>query len=269
MKILLYTAVFFASSLLCGQDIKGFASYRTSQDVEMKIDTTNMNDVTAMAVLAQIKKEFDKAQILKFNSKASLYEEVEELQVARPQLLSAARITMAGTGSSAPLYRNTAEKTVVRQEELMGKKFLVKGSLRAPEWKIQPEQKEIGNYTCQKATWTRTEKQTQWNPEKKDFVDSNVEVTTVAWYAPGIPVSHGPHEYWGLPGLILEVHEGKKSYLCTGITLNPDIEFLIEAPTKGKEINPEAFEKLRRAKNKEMFEKFGGGREGSSIKIGG
>jgi GLPGLI family protein len=35
------------------------------------------------------------------------------------------------------------------------------------------------------------------------------KVTITAWYTPEIPVSQGPEGYWGLPGLILEVNDGK------------------------------------------------------------
>ncbi len=42
--------------------------------------------------------------------------------------------------------------------------------------------------------------------------DSLVEVTklrtTTAWYTLDIPVQHGPGEFWGVPGLILQVEEG-------------------------------------------------------------
>ncbi len=47
------------------------------------------------------------------------------------------------------------------------------------------------------------------------------EVTVTAWYTLDIPISQGPGEYWGLPGLILEVSEGRTAILCSKITLNP------------------------------------------------
>ena len=42
-----------------------------------------------------------------------------------------------------------------------------------------------------------------------------------AWYTPQIPVGHGPAEYWGLPGLILEVSAGNTTMLCSKIVMNP------------------------------------------------
>jgi GLPGLI family protein len=47
--------------------------------------------------------------------------------------------------------------------------------------------------------------------KKTNFMD-NLEmpkdVTITAWYTPEIPVNQGP-ENWGLPGLILEINDGK------------------------------------------------------------
>ena len=35
------------------------------------------------------------------------------------------------------------------------------------------------------------------------------EITVTAWYTPQIPINQGPGEYWGLPGLILEINADK------------------------------------------------------------
>jgi hypothetical protein len=64
----------------------------------------------------------------------------------------------------------------------------------------------------------------------------------VAWFTPQIPVSHGPSEYWGLPGLILEVSAGDTTMLCSKIVLNPKETVVIEAPSNGKEINKEDYQ---------------------------
>jgi GLPGLI family protein len=52
--------------------------------------------------------------------------------------------------------------------------------------------------------------------KKTNFMD-NLEmpkdVTITAWYTPEIP-NQGPENYWGLPGLILEINDGKTVILC-------------------------------------------------------
>ena len=47
------------------------------------------------------------------------------------------------------------------------------------------------------------------NGESKESKKKENVVTT-AWYTPQIPVSNGPDDYQGLPGLILEINDGKK-----------------------------------------------------------
>ena len=74
---------------------------------------------------------------------------------------------------------------------------------------------------------------TDVEPVKEVIAMTEIE----AWYAPQIPVGHGPSEYWGLPGLILEVSAGNTTILCSEIVINPKEKINIEAPDKGKEIN--------------------------------
>ncbi len=38
------------------------------------------------------------------------------------------------------------------------------------------------------------------------------QIEVVAWYTPQIPVSNGPGEYWGLPGLILEINAEEQQF---------------------------------------------------------
>ena len=45
--------------------------------------------------------------------------------------------------------------------------------------------------------------------------------TVTAWYTPQIPVSNGPEEFQGLPGLILELSYDSQTILCSKISLKP------------------------------------------------
>ena len=69
---------------------------------------------------------------------------------------------------------------------------------------------------------------------------------------------NGPGEYWGLPGLILEVNAGRTTILCTEIVLNPSEKQAIEAPTKGKEITREKYNETVKIKMEEMRQNFQG-----------
>ncbi len=92
------------------------------------------------------------------------------------------------------------------------------------------------------------------------------QITITAWYTPQIPVSNGPGEYWGLPGLILEINSGRTTILCTEIVINPSEKEEIEAPTKGKKITREKYTETVKKKMEEMREMFrnrrGSGRGG-------
>ena len=99
-------------------------------------------------------------------------------------------------------------------------------------------------------------------------------VVTTAWYTTQVPVSNGPGDYQGLPGLILEINDGKKLIVCTEIILNPSEKNKIEEPKKGKVVSQSKFDKIQEEKSKEMMEKFKSRNgvqigNGVNIKIGG
>ena len=75
-----------------------------------------------------------------------------------------------------------------------------------------------------------------------------------------IPVSQGPGEYTGLPGLILEVNADKTTVLCTKIVLNPTEKKEIKAPSKGKEVTRKEYNDIVKKKMEEMREMYGGRR---------
>ncbi len=44
------------------------------------------------------------------------------------------------------------ERQLLQEQEFFGKQFLVKDELKTLEWKMGTETKQIGQYTCFKAT---------------------------------------------------------------------------------------------------------------------
>jgi GLPGLI family protein len=150
------------------------------------------------------------------------------------------------------------------------------------------ETKQIGQYTCFKATAVKKVDEFDWssmrrrdrdrdNAEKKkdstetaeaksdnpmDDIEVPKEITVTAWYTPQIPVNNGPGEYWGLPGLILEINADRTTMLCTKIVLNPDEKDEIKKPTKGKEVTRKEYNDTVKQKMEEMREMYGGRRGG-------
>ena len=85
------------------------------------------------------------------------------------------------------LYRNLIENYTLRPGE---RRTFVKDSLMEFTWNTNhSETQEILGFSARKAT--------------TEGMEPNTEV--VAWYAEDIPMSHGPENYWGLPGLILKI----------------------------------------------------------------
>ena len=115
--------------------------------------------------------------------------------------------------------------------------------------------------------------QVRLDGETKETVTKATKVTT-AWYTLQVPISNGPKNYQGLPGLILELNDGKNLIVCTEIVLNPSETIKIKEPEKGKVVNQKKFDEIQEQKSKEMMEKFksrngmdiGGG---INIKMGG
>jgi GLPGLI family protein len=120
------------------------------------------------------------------------------------------------------------------------------------------ESKQIGQYMCFKATATIPTEELDWYAFSWADLASEETVTEIkmteveAWYTLQIPLQHGPAEYWGLPGLILEVSAGNTTMLCSQIVLNPKDGIDIKMPDKGKEITKNDYRITLKSKMLEM-----------------
>ena len=202
-----------------------------------------------------------KTFILEFDKTKSVYKQDESL--AAPNLSSDFTQVQVieiggGSGKGSIYYKDLQGKTYRNQTEIQGKVFLIKDDLPAYDWKMSTETKNIGMYTCYKATYSKEVEQKQVtfiNGEMKEEVVKETIVTT-AWYTLQVPVSNGPDNYQGLPGLILEINDGKNLIVCTEISMNPSKSIKIEAPKKGKVVSQEKYDEIQNKKSKEMMEKF-------------
>ena len=99
----------------------------------------------------------------------------------------------------------------------------------------------------------------------KDFmseIEVPKEIEVTAWYTMQIPINQGPGEFWGLPGLILEVNAGRTTLLCSKIVMNPAEKTKIEKPEKGKEVTKQEYNDIIKKKMEEMREMYGGRNRG-------
>jgi GLPGLI family protein len=268
------------NAMLYAQNFQGVATYKTSMKMDFKMDSVGQSqglDKDMQEKLnAMLQKQFQKEYTLTFTPYESIYKEEEKLAAPSPQSGGMTIMVMGGS-QSATLYKNSKEKRFAHEQEIMGKKFLVKDELENKEWKLENETKFIGQYTCYKATRTiEVEKMSSSmsfnSDESKEPEVTKEKVTVTAWYTPEVPVNAGPGMYWGLPGLILEVNDGSQTIVCSKIVLNPKNKVKIKEPVKGKEVNSKKFEEIMKKKSKEMMERYQGNGRGDghmSIEIRG
>ncbi len=266
------------STVLFAQDFQGVATYKSHRKLDIKLDSTQVDSGMKEMLMAQLKKQFEKTYTLTFNKEASIYKEDEQLEAPQP---SGIQVVMVTTGGSDVLYKNTKEGRFTNQNESFSKLFLVKDALKPLDWKLTGETKNIGEYTCYKATLTREREviKTSFSyngskneEEEEDATPEMEEYITTAWYTTEIPVNNGPSNYHGLPGLILEVNDGRETLICSKIVLNPKKRIDITEPKKGKEITQEKYDAIIEKKMEEMSNQYSREQDGGnsfSISIGG
>jgi GLPGLI family protein len=274
LKIAFLLTVFFASSNLFAQDFQGKAYYisKTTMDLD-QFGGQDMSAERKKQFEERMKSFLEKEYTLTFTKSESIYKEEEKLAAPGG---SGRRGGFGASLTGGPKYKNVQTKEVIQDQEFFGKQFLVKDELKDLEWKMGTETKLIGQYTCFKATATVVPSgvdfssfrgprgRNQNNEEKaKDSTDSNEPkapktIEVVAWYTPQIPVNQGPDDYWGLPGLILEINADRTTILCTKIVLNPKEKESIDKPKKGQEVTQAEYTDITTKKMEEMREMYGG-----------
>ncbi|MGO4905620.1 GLPGLI family protein [Flavobacterium sp. W20_MBD1_R3] len=292
-KVIFAIIVTIASFLgLQAQEFQGMAVYESKTSTsDFKTRMEGNKDMTPdmqKMIEERMKKMFEKTFILNFDKSASIYKEEEKLDA--PGQGGGMRMMMSMTGGGGTYYKNVKEKSYTVDKEFMGKEFLVKDSLPNLQWKMEGETRVIGGYNCFKATAVRPASKTDFRnirPKKEDAttkpadaakktsildeLDMPKETVITAWYTPEIPVSQGPENYWGLPGLILEVNDGKTVILCSKVVLNPKVKTEIEAATKGKLTSQKEFDETVLKKMEEFrdMNQGRGGNGGMRMRIGG
>lgn len=266
MKSLLIKTTFLLGILLISNTEKttktfqGKAYYFSKTKMELGSWGARLSEAQKKQIQARLKNRLQKTFILDFNKEESLFNEEEKVDA-----ISGATDSWGSNFARGEQYKNVKVNQLVQSQEFYGKRFLVKDKLQKIDWKLGTETKQIGQYMCMKATATIPSLELNWfnfswgdlrASDKKD--DSKVQMTEVeAWYTLQIPVGHGPAEYWGLPGLILEVSAGNTTMLCSKVVLNPKEKIKIEAPDKGKEISKKEYRTTIQNKMIEMRDNRG------------
>ena len=284
--------VIIAQTVGVAQDFQGTATYMSKSTVDMNFGGRQMPEAQKKMIQERMKSMLEKTFVLNFNRTASTYEEEQKLDA--PGAGGPGMRFMGFGGGSGVYYKDIQAQTYTNETDIFGKPFLVEDTLKPLAWTLTAETKQIGQYTCYKATavkqldttmratfrgmrpgqrGNRTDEKAKDSTDTKNGGQNSLasrieipsEVTVTAWYTLDIPISQGPGEYWGLPGLILEVSEGRTAILCSKITINPKEKIAIEAPKKGKKISQKEYQETMAKKALEMSEQFRGrGRSGGT-----
>lgn len=252
------------------QEFQGKAVYLTKSTLELGNFGATMSEAQKKQIAERLKNRLEKTYTLNFNREESFFKEEDKLDA-----VSGATDSWGKNFAAGDQYKNIKENAQIQEQEFYGKRFLVKDKLQPIQWTMGKETKQIGNYMCFRAyaliptnelTWYEFSWDKLRNREETDSIQESskpkhVAITEVeAWYTPQIPVSHGPSEYWGLPGLILEVSAGNTTMLCSKLFLNPQETIEIKAPDKGKEVTKSEYQTIILEKMKEFREQRMGGR---------
>ncbi len=242
--------------------ILSFTSFINSQNTsgeiiyEEKVNIHKSLPPEMEAMKDRIPEFRENKKILYFNPSEALYvnkpkteEEIKAQQEFRGEGRRGRGRRFRGNDNNK-FYTNFSDKESIDSRNFFGKDFLITGERTPLKWKITGEQKQVGSYLCQKATYQDS--------------TQNIE----AWFTPMIPVSSGPDDYFGLPGLILHMDFDDGIRQITAIDIK-SMELPTDAivkPTKGKKVTKEEFDKIREEKIKEREEEFG--RSGGGRRFG-
>ena len=209
----------------------------------MKLDIKLDGDAAQFAHM--MPKERKSNKVLYFSTEATLFENGKSSEDEAMSMNSGgANVMIKMEEPENKVFTDLASKKQIEQREFMTRVFLIEGEV-ANQWKITGNQKMILDFPCQEAVM------------EKD------STKMIAWFTPAIPVSAGPSNYGGLPGLVLAVEseDGKQSTLATSVDFSPLADDILQKPKKGKKVTRDEFDKVVEEKMKEMGAESGGGRQ--------
>jgi GLPGLI family protein len=200
----------------------------------------------------------DKFELL-FNEQSSLYRSVPDDEAPDPFANNGGDRGNGGggmrfnfRGMEATIFTDIKAQTQYEARAILEKNFLIVDSVKTYKWKISDETKTIAKHLCKKATTLITPQQMtmRFGGGRRNRDTAAVgaapvkpkEVEVVVWYTEEIPVSVGPDNYTGLPGVILEIDNDNGANVTTAVEIStkyPKKELV--QPTKGDKMTRTQF----------------------------
>ncbi|AKA35476.1 GLPGLI family protein [Flagellimonas lutaonensis] len=135
-------------------------------------------------------------------------------------------------GTKGSFYINRRDSIYFTKKHFSGQDFRV--TLKPKKWEISKETKLICGFKCQKATSVDKIKNS-----KGEFV---FDIT--AWFCTDLPSFFGPAGYFGLPGLILELDNGKIKLTATKIMFDDSGDIMVKPFKKGIMLSEQEYDSI-------------------------
>ena len=274
-KIQLVLALFVGLTTVASAQIKeGKISYERKVNMHR-----NLPDPQMKSMIPEFRT--DKFELI-FNESASLFRSVVDDEAPDP-------FANAGGGGggmrmnfrmpTTTTYTDIAKQTQYEERAFFEKEFLIVDSLKQYKWKLSEETKTIAKQLCKKATTMITAPQMRMRISRggENNTDSAAnapmkpkETELVVWYAENIPVSVGPENYSGLPGVIMEMNVDNGASVTTAVEVSakyPKKELI--QPTKGEKMNRAQFQENMQKLMQDMQRGGGIRMGGNMIRVGG
>ncbi|MBK7596363.1 MAG: GLPGLI family protein [Gemmatimonadetes bacterium] len=141
----------------------------------------------------------------------------------------------SGMDAVTGAFTDLESGSYIELRSLLGRTFRITDSRPAIGWKLTGESAQFLGYPVFQAI------------AKQD--SSTIE----AWFTPDIPVSAGPAQYGGLPGLILTlaIDSNRVVFTATSVDLKSPVE-KISAPSEGSKVSRAEYDKILKEKQDEM-----------------
>lgn len=153
---------------------------------------------------------------LLFNNNRAKFNQVEKLNLDSDNILTI-KLAKITTGIRGNYFYDFNKKALIREVEDFEELVLVQ-KVGDYNWILKKETKKINGSICYKAILKK-----KIETRSRGVIERNL----VAWYDPSINIPFGPDGYYGLPGLIVELNDGKVTTYLIKIDyrINPSIEF--------------------------------------------
>ncbi len=237
-RILALVIITFSFISQSQSKLSGTVIYKASHDkTQIKKGEKSSDGNTAGIEGANqlLKNASDVRATLSFSEKESSYRVNEKLEVDGIESIN---ITYFFAGGDNLYYHNRDSLNVLKSNTSLGKTFLIKNKLL--NWKITKETKKIDDLLSIKAFATSP-------------TEEKTKIVATAWFSPSIPIGYGPMEYFGLPGLIIELKFSKMTFIAEKINLQ-DKNVVIEKHKEAPIVTPQEFRVIAKKKTPEFFD---------------